>query len=306
MTKLYITGGNGYIGRHLVLSLLNDSFNLKLLIHGLSDTNMFNSNNVEYVDGDLRNKKLLIDSVAGTDVVIHLGALVGSYNVDDNMEINYEGTKNLIEACKIHGIERFIFISTVSAKRKAQGPYGRSKKLAEDEVIRSGLAFTILRPTTVMGTESLGLNRIIQNVNRFPWIIPMAGTGKCTRHPVYINDFVQAIITALKKVDSIGKLYEIGGERVIPFRDLVKLINTKLGNSRKLIIPVPMKLIKIVAFFFERIYRAPPFTSEHVNSLTEDTQMDTSLAIRDLSFNPIPLEEMLDVIIEEITGGSSN
>jgi len=128
----------------------------------------------------------------------------------------------------------------------------------------------------------------------------MAGKGTHTRHPVYVKDFVQVIITALKNDISIGKLYEIGGATVIPFRDLVKLINIILGNNRKLIIPVPMKFIKVAALFFERIFKIPPFTAEHVNSLLENTCMDTHLAVQDLSFNPISLEKMLKIVLEQI------
>ena len=260
----------------------------------------FSSDRTEIVRGDLRNRELLINSLTGVDAVIHLAALVGSYIEKDNLEVNYIGTKHLLDACIANNVQRFIFISSVSAKRKAQGPYGRSKKLAEEVVSLSELNYTIFRPTTVMGRESLGLNRIIMNVNRFPFIIPMAGTGKQTRHPVYIKDFVKLITASIKNKNTYRKLYEVGGESVIYFKDLARLINEKLGNRKKLIIPVPIQFLKMAAFIFERTSKIPPFTTEHVNSLTENTQMDVKPAVDDLSFTPIPLDKMLEFIIEEI------
>ena len=300
MTKLYITGGNGYIGEHLVSSLHKESFALKLLLNSDNTVDEINSNSVDCVYGDIRNKKLLNESLSGADAVIHLAALVGSYNITDNMEINYEGTKNLLEACKQNNVERFIFISSVSAQRKVQGPYGKSKKLAEQAVIESELNYTIFRPTTVMGRESLGINRIIKNVNRFNFFIPMVGLGYNTRHPVYIMDFIDIIKKSINKQITFKKVYEVGGPQVIYFKDLVKLVNKKLGNKNKPLIPIPKQFVRLAAFIFERVFLTPPFTREHVNALTEHTNMNTSMIKKDLDFQPTPLNEMLDIIIEQI------
>ena len=55
-----------------------------------------------------------------------------------------------------------------------------------------------------------------------------------------------------------------------------------------------------MAFIFERVFLTPPFTREHVNALTEHTNMNTSMIKKDLDFQPTPLNEMLDIIIEQI------
>ena len=279
--KLFITGGDGYIGTYLVSSLLKKQINLRLLLHGSNIAALNNSNFIEPIYGDIRDKELLIKSVASVDAVIHLGAIVGSYNITDNME-------------------RFIFVSSVSAKRTAQGPYGKSKILAEKAVTDSYLNYTIFRPTTVMGRESLGLNRIIKNVNRFNYFIPMVGLGNYTRHPVYIMDFIDLINKSINNPISYNKVYEVGGEKVIRFRDLVKLVNSKLENRNKPIIPIPKQFISGIAFFLERMFDTPPFTREHVNALGENTSMNTTAIKEDLNFHPIPIDKMLDIILEEI------
>jgi len=298
--NIFLTGGDGYVGRYLIPELIKESYNLKLLLLGDKRDKFIDSEFIKPIHGDIRDKDLIIKSVAGCNAIIHLGAIVGSHDLTNNMEINYEGTKNLIKACNIHDIKRFIFISSVSAVRQAQGPYGKSKKLAEDTVIASGLDYTILRTTTVMGRESLGLNRIIKNVNRFKHFIPMVGLGYNTRHPVYIADFISLIKKSIVNKITYEKLYEVGGERVIQFRELVQLVNQKLGNKRKIILPIPKSIIRFIAFVLERIYSPAPFTREHVNALGEDTNMNTNLIKEDLDFQPTPLNDMLNIIIEEI------
>jgi len=298
--KLFITGGSGYIGRYLVSSLLKKNINLKLLLKRLDTPAINSSNLVTPIYGDLRNREFLIESLADVNAVIHVGALVGSFDIKDNMEINYEGTKNLLEACKKNNVNRFIFVSSVSAQRNIQGPYGKSKKLAEKAVIESKLNYTIFRPTTVMGREGLGLNRIIKNVNRFKYFIPMVGLGNNTRHPVYILDFINLIEKSIDNKITYNKVYEVGGDKVIRFRELVKLVNNKLGNNSKLQIPIPKQFVRFIAFFLERTFKTPPFTREHVNALGESTSMDTDMIKKDLDFHPMPLDKMLDIIIEQI------
>ena len=300
MKKIFITGADGYVGSYLVPELLNEYYHFKLLIFSNNPHKFLDSDKINILHGDLRDRDFIIKSVRGCDVIIHLGAIVGSYDLTKNMEINYEGTKNLIEACNLHNIRRFIFISSVSAVRRAQGPYGQSKKLAEKSVIESGLDYTILRPTTIMGRESLGLNRIIQNVNRFKYFIPMVGFGYNTRHPVYIKDFTKIIKKSIENDITYKKLYEVGGDQVILFRELVTLINQKLGNRNKIIIPISKYFVWFIAVFLERIYSTPPFTTEHVNALGEHTSMDISKIKKDLDFKPIQLDQMLDIIIKRI------
>jgi len=301
--KILVTGAGGYIASYLIPLLQSAGHSLRLFVNGdlsNSETRVLPSGEIGLVNGDLRDAQLCQESTKGIEAVIHLGAIVGSYDERKNMEINYRGTLNLLRACDFHHVPRFIFISSVSATRVSQGPYGRSKKLAEEAVRQSELDFTIFRPTTVMGRESPGLHRLITNINRFPFIIPLVNTGKYTRHPVYVRDFVGLIAASMSNAHSFNKTYEVGGAEVISFKRLVALINQKLGNRRKILIPVPVLVFRLAALVFERLFKMPPFTSEHVNSLTEDTRMDTRLVREDLLFNPLTLERMLEIVIAEI------
>ena len=134
----------------------------------------------------------------------------------------------------------------------------------------------------------------------------MVGLGYNTRHPVYIADFISLIKKSIVNKITYEKLYEVGGERIIQFRELVQLVNQKLGNKRKIILPIPKKFVRLVAFFLERILSPPPFAREHVNALGENTHMDTEMIKKDLNFRPIELNKMLDIIIAEIKSDSPN
>ena len=97
MEKLFITGGSGYVGSYLIPELLKESFSLKVLIYDQQKSQKIESGSISYVNGDLCDANLMIQSIAGCDAVIHLGAVVGSHILSENMDINYIGTKNIIK-----------------------------------------------------------------------------------------------------------------------------------------------------------------------------------------------------------------
>lgn len=296
--KILISGASGYVGTYLLKEIDNwDVTCLDLLPNKLGAKNII---------ADIRNVATLNAINTPVDAVIHLAALLGSHDDALNYETNVVGTKNMLDLAQRLGAKHFIYISSVSAKRSNQGPYGRTKKEGETLVENSKLNYTILRPSMIIGRESLGLNRVLKNSYRFPFFVPLVGLGHYTRQPIYVRDFVKLIKSVTGNETLYGKSYDAGGCDTIAFRDLVKLILQIKGNDNKLLIPVPVAAVNIAGKVFERVFSIPPFTSEHVMSLTEDTIMNIEPLQADTSFNPTPLRDCLSTIIGEIQENPPN
>ena len=289
--KVAVTGSGGYVGSYLLPELRE---------HDVTciDRTASRSGRRSII-ADIRDQEALLAMTERFDAFIHLAAIVGSYNEQLNYEVNVRGTDNILELARRSGARRFVYISTVSAKRNRRGPYGRTKSEAERLVRASGLDYTILRPSMLIGRESLGLNRILRNMNRFPIFTPLVGFGNYTRQPLYIRDFAKLIRAVLMEPKTHGKLYDVGGDTRLSFRDLVKLIHAMEGE-RRLLIPVPVCAVSVLARIAERTFTVPPFTSEHVMSLTENTEMDIGPIETDVGFHPTPLDEALRTILSEI------
>lgn len=185
MDRVIITGGNGFIGRHLVNKILSNKLSSIALIADRSNPRNSQFKDAE-VDGDLltiysvdiRDKKAISDIFQNekADTCIHLAAKISVsdsiYNADETMEINVKGTHNVLEACCVNKVNNFIFASSAAvygdvtvlpisenAPLRPVSPYGKSKMLAEKLVfryqklrkiqIRSHLDFLTF---TVMGT----------------------------------------------------------------------------------------------------------------------------------------------------------
>ena len=174
--KVLITGGAGYIGaaavRHLI-SLDYEVYVLDNLIQGANGVKCFYGYKpYNFIKGDIRDKKIVDEIVKKVDYVVHLAALVGESackkNPGETKSVNIDGTKNIVNACIKHKIQRLIFLSTCSSygvqdtsimahEETPLNPvslYAESKISMEEYIKKNynnDFSYTILRPSTVHG-----------------------------------------------------------------------------------------------------------------------------------------------------------
>ena len=296
--KILVTGVSGYIGRYVASLLQERGYEVTAFIKSGEKLSAKHLNSFQCVEGDLLKRETIETAVKGCNVVVHLAAVVGSPDRDLNMRVNYEGTKHLIEMSQKNQISRFIYMSSISAARKEKGPYGISKLKGEELVLESGIPYTIFRPTMVYGRESMGLYRIIKNIKRFPFVIPMIGRGKYLRQPVYVMDVADVIERSIRNHNVINRSYYLGGGESLTFFALVRKISAILGVE-KLIIPIPLIFCRLIARI-SQMSTSPIFTLEHIRGLSEDTQVDIDPLKKDLGFHPISLDTGLTKVIHEI------
>lgn len=168
MTRVLITGGSGFVGRHLVNALADRGDEVTVL--DLKTTPW--RDDVRFIDVDLRDAKALIPLFAGQEVVVHNASLVHTKNnqIKTVWDVNLGGTQHVLEACRTHGVKRLVYISSASAvyegghiengdetmpySRISQAPYADSKIAAEKLVLAANgadLATVAIRPHVVFG-----------------------------------------------------------------------------------------------------------------------------------------------------------
>ena len=177
--------------------------------------------------------------------------------------------------------------------KKFKGPYGETKLKGQEFLTVSGLDHTIFVPAMILGPEGLGINRILKNVFRIPFFVPLVGYGKQTQHPIFVEDFAKYIVKSINEEVTFGKTYQIAGDEVIPFKGLISLI-LKIRAKKKIFIPVPPGFIKLLGKGFQKFQKVPLFTAEHVKGVLQDSKLDTSLIRKDLDFEPTTLHDALE------------
>ena len=303
--KVLVTGGAGFIGGHLVWTLIKKGTFVKVLFRQASCANKLQNTPVELVYADITDRRSLNGIAEGIDIVYHLAAQIGKWGVGEKrfQAINVQGTKNLLEECVRSGVKQFIFASTPGVQGKGyikaeeslpyNPPYAyeRSKSEAEKLVKEfhraRNLSVTILRPDFVYGPgdlRRLPLYRAVGN-KRFLLIVD----GNAVLHPTYIEDVVQAFCLLANNPVGFGQIYNIAGPRVITVREYAETIAQALNVSfPRLRAPLPLaRAVARSSEAFSRISGKEPFLSlSKIEFLTINHGCDISKAIRQLGYGP--------------------
>lgn len=300
-----VTGANGYLGYYVCRNLISQGYCVIGLKYDHFASRLIEDEHISYFHFDLRKSPdqypELLQFAGSKNViaVLNLAALLGSSDYAANYAVNAEGVKNIMQLARLIKVNRIIQVSSVVVLKEIKGPYGITKLKGQQFLTSSELNYTVFIPAMILGPEGLGLNRVLKNVFRLPCIVPIIGTGKQTQHPVFVEDFADALVKSIEKPETFRKIYEIAGDTVISFRDLVSLI-LKLKNRKKLFIPVPVFVAKWFGRFFQMTQKVPLFTAEHVKGVLQDSSLDARPLMNDLGFKPTPLENALKYSLDKI------
>jgi nucleoside-diphosphate-sugar epimerase len=300
-----LTGANGYLGSYIVRELVKQGFGVIACKFPHYASVIIQHDLVEYVEVDItnpaENQVALSNVIANKKIValINAAALLGSSDYDANYRVNAQGVVNMMDFARKHGIYRFVQISSVVVLKKIKGPYGITKLKGQELLMGSELDYTVFIPAMIMGPESLGLNRVLKNVFRLPFFVPLIGTGKETQHPIYVKDFARAIVDSIGSQKAVRKVYEIAGDTVISFRNFIRLI-LKHYRKKRIFVFIPTFVAFMLGKFFQKIQKVPLFTAEHVKGILQDSNLDTSELKADLGFKPTPFETALNESLDQI------
>jgi NADH dehydrogenase len=156
-----------------------------------------------------------------------------------------DNTKVLIEAAREAGVGRIVHISVTNASEHSPLPYFRGKGLVESAVMSSGLAYAIVRPTLVFGTEDVLINNIAWFLRRFP-LFAVPGSGDYRMQPVFAEDVAEIAVNAAHRDENM--VLDAAGPETYTFDELVRLVVDKVGSRARIV-----HLSPTLAFFLSRL-----------------------------------------------------
>lgn len=259
--KALVTGAAGFIGSHLVESLVADGYSVRAMVRytarqeigALRFVPEETMKAVEIVQGDLRSFDSMMQAMDGVHFVFHLGAMISipySYvNPEDTLATNVIGTMNVLRAARITGVERIIHTSTsevygtaqyvpMDEKHPLQGqsPYSASKigadKIAESFFRSYGLPVVTLRPFNCFGPRQSTRAVIPTIITQFLRANEIRlGNLTPTRDYTFVNDTATAFLKAAHAPGVLGKEINIGSNREISIGEIVNLVGQKVGKN---------------------------------------------------------------------------
>jgi UDP-glucose 4-epimerase len=254
VTRVLVTGGAGFIGSHVVDSLVSNNYEVRV-IDNLSTGKLENiskhvrEGKISFVEGDLREADFVRKSVHDVDAVIHLAAITSVpfsiIHPSQTYQVNVDGTINLLNACLSSNVRKFIFISTCAVYGESSylpideahptnpiSPYAASKLAAEQQCRilnrTHKLSTIVLRLFNVYGPRQDSRNpgvvaRFAERAKRgLPLII--YGDGSQTRDFVNVEDVADAILKALTNGNGEGKAFNIAFGKATSLNDLAKTV----------------------------------------------------------------------------------
>jgi nucleoside-diphosphate-sugar epimerase len=291
---LAITGGSGFVGRHVVAGALarGDSVTVLSRDPGASDAALAAAGlGARSVPADLGDESILRTALAGPapDAVIHAAALLEG-SPEQLQAVNVAGTAALIGALRsLPAPPRLVLISSFAVEDTPPTPYSDSKLAAESLVRESGLPWVILRPALVYGPgDRNNTERLVARLRAGAMWLP-AG-GRVQIQPVHVHDVAAACLAAVWRDEALGGTYRLGGAEPISVRAWREAVRDATGGRARIrAIPLPLFALAARGLALLGKRSALGVLTFHRN----EHRVDSTAALADLDYRPRPLERGL-------------
>lgn len=267
--RVFVTGGGGFLGRHLVSALLARGDSVRALVLPSSDATWLERRGVAVFRGDVRHPATLT-SMHGADAVVHLAATIGMRRpLAEHHAVNVTGTANVCRAALAAHVGRVVHVSSTSVYRLgAQAPIGEDEpldpsadpyaqtKAAADQLVQRMIAnahlpATIVRLSTVFGPgDELNFGRIADRLRAGRAIV--VGNGLNAVSFAYVSDVVDGLLLALDRERAAGQVYNITDDECPTQLTLLRSIAEAVGAQPPRI-HVPYGLLFGAAHVAERV-----------------------------------------------------
>ena len=315
MSEILVTGGNGFVGRHVVSALQDRGDNVRVLALPSEDTSSLEERGIAVHRGDIRHRETLTAPMSGVDAVLHLAAMMDVWRpMEQYSAVNVAGTENVCRAALAAGVRRLVHMSSSSVYGVALGrpaderfpltpfpdPYPITKALGDIAVqrmiVEDRLPAVIVRPDQIFGPgDRLHFGRLADRLSAGRGVI--VGAGHNALPFVYVTDVVQGLLLALDHEDAVGQAYNIANDRPLTQKQLLHAIARELG-AKPPRLHLPYRALYAAGYAAERLatltpsWHRPPITRLGVAFFGTDNRYAIDKARRELGYTPrIALED---------------
>jgi len=291
---ILVSGGTGVMGSRLVHALVKSGWKVRVLtLPNDPFVSRLKGVDCDIFYADIQDAHSLKGAFKGIDTVYHLAAIIIAQDPALFKKININGTENMVKEAASAGVRHFIYVSSASVVYPLGTPYSRSKRECE-RIVREKQAmhYTIVRPTLVYEKNGgLEFMMFMDYLLKYP-VVPFIGRGRALKNPVDVDDLMKGLIALAGNEKCFGKIYNLSGGEAISIWDLGHLMLGYKGK-RKLFIPIPVWICRLLAAGMARGMKKPLLTWNVIAGITQDANLDHSLATRDLGYNPVGIREGL-------------
>lgn len=306
--NVLVTGGTGFIGSRLTLSLLADQHRVRVVGQEnnpaeKSNRQLIEQAGAEVIISSLSDAPSYDAMLEGIDCVFHLAAAQHEANVGDQhfVDVNVEGTRGLLEACAKRNVSKFVYGSTIGVYGLLDGRidehspcnpdniYGQTKLAAEQVVLAAGdkLPVTVIRISETFGPGDRRLLKLFRTIQKGVFFV--VGSGSNLHHLIYVDDLVRGLKLAATKPQANNEVILLAGAEPVSTREMVDAIAQTVGGTvPRLQAPLfPFMLIAtILEFVCKPFGIQPPLHRRRMDFFKKSFTLSRDRAKSILGFEP--------------------
>ena len=269
--NILVFGGSGQIGRHLIRRLTKNNHLVTVVTRnqhkkGTILKTQGNPGYIEIVESSIFDEEKLNNIISKKDICINLVGILyeDKKNTFENIHVHFPSLVSKI--CKKHKLEQFIHLSALGIEQAKDSKYAKSKIEGEKRIIDNFPNSTILRPSVIFSVDDNFTTNLMTLLNLLPFF-PLYYNGKTKFSPMHVSEICQIILNLIdRKICS--ETIECAGPEVMTFKEIIEKLSILIGK-KKMLIPLPLQMAKLIAFFLEKIPK-PLLTIDQLKLLKYD------------------------------------
>lgn len=290
-----VFGGSGFVGRYVVKELAKNDFMIKVISRNPDaaihlKTSGF-AGQITLQAGNIESNDAINKAVENSYAVVNLVGIMFEKGGQNFSSVHAKAAERVAKISKAAGVTKLVHMSSLGVERTTHSKYARTKAAGEKAVISAFPEAFILRPSVIFGQEDQFFNQFARMAKYSPFL-PLIGGGKTKFQPVYVLDVAKAVCAGILHDDFSGRVFEIGGNSIYSFKDILEYI-MKVTGHRRHFINLPFGIAGMVGRLAE-ILPAPPITSDQVRMLKFDNVLNPdALSLKNLGITPTPVEAVV-------------
>ncbi len=250
MQRIAIAGSTGYIGGRLAPRLLESGYSLRCLVRSpqkLQGRDWTADPRVEIRQVDLSDQAALAQQLSGCHAAFYLVhsmmSAEGQYARQD-----LDLARAFAAAARAAGLPRIVYLGGLGEMGDSLSDHLSSRREVESALASTGVPVTVLRAAMIVGSGSASFEILRYLVQRLPVMItPKWVTTRC--QPIAVDNVLTYLVGVLSAPESVGEVFDIGGSEILPYRDIMRVMQEELKLPRRFIIPVPVLTPRLSSYW---------------------------------------------------------
>ncbi|WP_458526328.1 complex I NDUFA9 subunit family protein [Onishia taeanensis] len=286
-----VLGGTGFLGRAIVHELLETGHRVRIAARSPRlPEDVDDGDQITLVRADLRDEASVAEALAGASGAVNAVSLYRESRRQTFEAIHVEGAGRLARLAREAGMTRLVHVSGIGVDERSSSRYVCARARGEAAVLRAFPKATLLRPSVLFGPDDAFL-ATLEKLTRLP-AIPLFGRGETRLQPVHVWDVARAVGNVMGPRPPAWRLFELGGEDAMRYRDILRLVMAHLRREHPLV-PVPMPVWRVLATLLSPL-PSPPLTHDQLVLMAKDNIVGKDVGtFSDLGIIPRSLRESL-------------